>query len=317
MAVIGIDSHKDTLAACLADEVGRAVQHRCFDNTPRGNQQLVAWARSVNATRVGVEGSGHYGRPAALALLEAGVDVAEVPPQMTAAMRRGQRNQTKTDSADALLVARVAAREQQLPPPRPDGTLEELRTVVRYRRELVKGRNQQINRLHSDLERIHCGYHRRIPSPLTKPKALTRVSLLLRGDTSAAAHVARSRVRRIREMNRQIQDLTDKITTVVNASATGTALCAIHGIGPMVAADILTEVGDPGRFATKARFAMANGTAPPAASSGRTQRHRPDRGGNRQPNKAIHTTALAQIAKPHTEGHRYYQQCQQRGKTKK
>ena len=98
---------------------------------------------------------------------------------------------------------------------------------------------------------------------------------------------------------------------------TGAALHDINGISPLVAADIIIETGDPARFATNARYATSNGTAPLEASLGRTQRHRLNRGGNRQLSKAIHTDALAQIAKPGTEGHRYYHRCLQRGKTKR
>ena len=317
MAVIGIDSHKDTLAACLADGAGRAVAHRSFDNTSEGCAGLVAWARSAGAERVGIEGSGNYGRPAALALQDAGLAVVEVPPQMTAAGRRGQRTGTKTDPGDALLIARIAGRDEDLPPPRPDGPLEDLRSTVRYRRELVKARNQQTNRLHADLEQTRVGYHRQIPSKLTGPKALTRASNLLRGDTGTRAGIARRRIRHIRELNRQIADLAKEIAALVNNTTAGTALCSIYGVGPLVAADIIAETGDPRRFATKARYATANGTAPLAASSGRIQRHRLNRGGNRQLNKAIHTAALAQIAKPGTEGHLYYHRALQRGKTKR
>ena len=82
---------------------------------------------------------------------------------------------------------------------------------------------------------------------------------------------------------------------------TRTSLTGIYGIGALVAADILTETGNPARFATKARFAVANGTAPLEASSGRVARHRLNRGGNRQLNKALHTAAIAQIRGPGTE----------------
>ena len=177
-----------------------------------------------------IEGSGGYGRPLAAAVAAAGLEAVEVPPQMTAHARLGQRTRTKTDETDALLIARIGARDSDLPRPRPGGAVEDLRCVVRYRRELVKARNQHINRLHGDLEQIRCGYHRRM---------------------------------------------------------------------------------------TKAKFAMANGTAPIEASSGRIVRHRLNRGGNRQLNKAIHTIALTQISRPGTEGRRYYQRCLDNGKTKR
>ena len=73
----------------------------------------------------------------------------------------------------------------------------------------------------------------------------------------------------------------------------------------------------PARFATKARYAMANGTAPIEASSGRVKRHRLNRGGNRQLNRIIHTAALCQISRPETEGRVYYERCIKRGKSKR
>ena len=212
------------------------------------------------------------------------------------------------------MVARIGARDSDLPPPRPGGTLEELRCLAGYRRELVKSRTAHINRLHADLTQIRCGYHR-TGAALTSAKGLQRVARLLAGDSAAPARVARGRLRQIRELNRQIADLAAEISELV--SANGTTLTKIRGIGTIGAADILTEVGDPARFATKARFAMANGTAPLQASSGRTVRHRLNRGGNRQLNRAIHTAALTQIAQPNSEGRRLYQQHLDRGKTKR
>ena len=96
---------------------------------------------------------------------------------------------------------------------------------------------------------------------------------------------------------------------VTEVSQSRTSLTDIYGIGPLTAAEIITETGDPCRYRTKARFAMANGTAPIEASSGRVVRHRSNRGGNRQLNKALHIAAIAQIRSPDTEGHAYYQRC--------
>ena len=110
---------------------------------------------------------------------------------------------------------------------------------------------------------------------------------------------------------------TDLDFAVPDADTAELVLDSLDGVGHLTAADILTEVGDPARFRNKAAFAMANGTAPIEASSGRVQRHRLNRGGNRQLNKAIHTAALTQIAHRDTEGRRYHQRCLNRGKTKR
>ena len=314
MTVIGIDSHKDILAGCLIDATGKAVQYREISNTVEGHSGLIAWALSTEATRVAIEGSGNYGRPAAEALVKAGVAVVEVPPQMTAAARRGRRTSAKTDQIDALEIARIAARDDDLPAPRCTAGDPDIACIVGYRSELVTERTAALNRLHSDLMKIRCGYHTKLTS-LTTAKGLNAASRLLRGDDSAPARVARERISRIRSLNRQIEKLTDEIGQAVAAS--GTTLTDICGIAALGAAEILAETGDPARFATKARYAMANGTAPVEASSGRVKRHRLNRGGNRQLNKVIHTAALCQISHSGTEGRAYYDRCLERGKTKR
>ena len=314
MIVVGIDTHKDVHAACAVDDVGRALEHLCFANTPQGHAELAGWVQHHEAALVAMEGSGNYGRPAAAHLSGAGAAVVEVPPHMTAAARRRQRTGSGTDPGDALAIARVGLAERGLGPPRPDGAIEDLRCLVRYRREPLADRTPQINRLHADLEQLRPGYHQRVGRLGTKA-AFDRATRLLRGDATSRARIARSRIKALRALQRTIDSLAAEIRGAVDA--TGTTLCRIDGIGHLVAADILTETGDPARFATKAAFAMANGTAPIEASSGRVRRHRLNRGGNRQLNKAIHTAALTQISRPGTEGRNYYERCLARGKTKR
>ena len=134
-----------------------------------------------------------------------------------------------------------------------------MRCLLGYRRELVQSRTGHINRLHADLEKIRCGYHRTI-SAITSDKALTRVMRLLSGDTGARANVARGRVRHIRQLNRQIAGLTSQISALVAAS--GTTLTDIHGIGALTAADILAEVGYPRLMCVWADVASAGGFNP-------------------------------------------------------
>ena len=210
-----------------------------------------------------IEGSRHYGRPAAAALIQASITVVEVPAQMTAAARRTRRSGAKTDRIDALEIARAAARGDDLPAPRCADHSRDIACLVDYRVELVKQRTAAINRLHSDLSKIRCGYHKNTAA-LTTVTGLDTAARLLRGDKAAAARVARSRITQIRALNRQIKAFTGEITQAVDAS--GTTLISIHGVGVLGAAEIITQTGDPQRYATKARYAMANGTAPIAAS---------------------------------------------------
>ena len=312
--IIGIDSHKDTLMGCLINQTQRPVSTQSFPNTPQGRARLVAWAHETAAERVAIEGSGHYGRPAALAIQQTGVEVVEIPPQMTSRERKRQRTPTKNDPTDALLIARVAARETDLPTPRPDGVTEDLRLLVQYRRELVETRTREINRLHADLTHLR-GDHPNLPTSLTTTTGAQRVVRVLARSTTTRAQIAKQRARHIRALGHQIQELTPRIVAMFKT--TGATLTQIHGIGDLTAAEIIAQVGNPTRYPTKAKFAMANGTAPIEASSGPTIRHRLNRGGNRQLNRALYTAALTQISQPHSEGHNYYQKQLTRGKTPK
>ena len=315
MVVVGFDSHKDSLVGCGIDEVGAPVSDRSFANTVAGHLEALEWVTEAGAGRVGIEGSGSYGRPLALVLVAAGVEVVEVPPNMTARARRSQRSRHKSDPGDALLIARVAAREDDLPRPRPDGVVEDLRALVFYRREQAISLTREANRLHADLALIRPGYKQRIKTKLTRRSALSRVIRLISADRSVRGDIARLRVRTIRGLISSIADLDTQIGELVETTGAD-VLTDVYGIGTIGAGEILAEVGDPTKYATKARFAMANGTAPLQASSGRTVRHRLNRGGNRQLNSAIHIAALTQIRRRGTEGRIYYEQLQARGKTK-
>jgi len=103
VAVAGIDSHKDTLAVAVVDGQGRELGRLDAENTPGGHRRLVGWLAPFSPDRIGIEGSGSNGRVAALRLREAGHEVVEVPPQLTAQARRRQRTQAKSDPIDALL----------------------------------------------------------------------------------------------------------------------------------------------------------------------------------------------------------------------
>ena len=312
MHFIGIDPHKDTLAACAVDPHGRPVSHASFPNDPAGYADLVPWALAYRPDRIGVEGAGGLGRQATLALQRSGLTVVEVPPQLTAQARRRGRSQAKTDPIDALLIARITLRDANLPTVRGDGPLEALRSLVDYRRELLGERTRLANRLHADLEQLRPGYQRRLPK-LAHPATVDRARRLLADDARTRAQIARQRLTRLRQLHTQIAELTTQITQLVGRF--DTALTQICGIAAIAEAELLAEVGDISRYGTKAQFAMSNGTAPLPVSSGRTNRHRLNRGGNRQLNRILHYIALTQIARD-PQGRAYYHRKLAEGRTK-
>jgi transposase len=315
----GIDTHKDTLAVAVIDVAGRLVAAREVPNTEQGFIQLVGLFDTHQVVRVGIEGSGHFGRAVAVHLLlcwqpPRPVAVVEVPTLMTSRERRGQLGKGKTDPVDALAIARITAREPQLPPVRLTvGPAADLRALLDYREDLVVERGALVNRAHAELIGLRAGYHHQVPNLTTR--ARVRVVLtLIAGDDSVRAVLCRRRLERILAIDAETAELKRQITDLV--AAAGTTLTDLHGIGPLVAARFIAEVVDVRRYPNRNAFAAANGTAPLPASSGRTVRHRFNPGGNRQLNRALYTIAITQI-RSDTEGRAYYERKRAAGKTKR
>ena len=107
----GVDTHKDTLAVAVIDHAGRVVRQLELPNQDSGYVRLLALLSSHNVVRVGIEGSGNFGWPAAIYLLERDLNVVEVPPLMTSRERLSRPGQGKTDPVDAVAIARITARE--------------------------------------------------------------------------------------------------------------------------------------------------------------------------------------------------------------
>jgi transposase len=290
--IAGIDCHKDSLAVCLVDELGRPYATGVFKNAPDGHRELLSWAkRQGPVARFGIEGSGAYGACLAEVIARSGEATVEVPANLTARERRRLRQRGKSDPADALAIARVAARERHLPPIRAQGVVMDLKLLCDYRDQLVAERTRATNRLHQDLVVLAPGYHRRCAG-LKLKRLLAVAESLLSGDGTVRGELAQRRIDQLRRLDAEVTELERRITHMVRRH--GTSLTAICGVGPLVAARIVGEVGDVRRFPTRNHFASANGTAPIPASSGRVQRHRLNRGGNRQLNRAIHVIALTQ-----------------------
>ncbi|MGR6962967.1 IS110 family transposase [Geodermatophilus sp. URMC 61] len=308
----GIDSHKDTLAVAVIDAAGRVVTVRQVANEPAGFTVLADLVAEHAVVRVGIEGSANFGWAAAMHLVETGVTVVEVPPLMTSRERQSRPGQGKTDPVDAVAIARITARETFLPPVRPmDGLPADLRVLMDFREQLIDERTALANRIHADLGWLHPGYQRRLPR-LTQPAHLQAALALLQNDSSIRAAVTRRRLQRMVEINAELAGLRAQIAELVEQS--GTTLTGIYGVGVFVAARILAEVVDVGRYPTRHTFAAANGSAPIPASSGRTVRHRLNRGGNRQLNRALYTIAITEI-RADTEGRVYYERKRAEGKT--
>jgi transposase len=118
----------------------------------------------------------------------------------------------------------------------------------------------------------------------------------------------------VRRLDNQLLATNQRVVEAVVVS--GTTVTDIHGIGPLGAAIIFGHSGDIDRFPTSGHFARYTGTAPIAASSGPTQRHRLNPRGNRQPNRAMHVAAVTQVRND-TPGRAYYRRKLDEGKSRK
>jgi transposase len=285
---IGIDSHKATLEVAALDGLGRPLQGRRFHNDTAGHGALLRWITEFDGRRVvGIECSGTFGAALARCLVAAGEDVREVPGNLSFA-EANLRSKGKSDHTDAVAIARVVLRESSLPAVK-DGTNEGLKLLSDHRDRLIKARTKELSRIHAFMVILRPGYHSSL-GILKQDKGLTTVTKMLRGDHCVRADLVREGVAEVRRLNRCVKRVEDQIAELLEES--GTTLHAGVGIGAMLAARILGEVGDPARLRSAAGFARMSGVAPIPASSGSVVRHRHDRRGNRTLNRAIHMVAV-------------------------
>jgi len=246
----GIDSHKDTLAVALVDQVGLAVAVVQESNTRAGFVRIGELLAKHQVTRVGIEGSGHYGRCIAAYLAldwdQPGVGVFEVPTLMTSRERGARPGKGKTDPVDAVAIARITMREPDLPRVRlAVGQAADLRALLDYREDLVMERSELVNRAHADLHGLFPGYQDQITNLITKAH-LDAAQQLLADDQRVRAELTRCRLARVVEIDRETAELKQRIGGYVAAS--GSTLTSIYGVGPIIAARFLAEVVDINRY---------------------------------------------------------------------
>jgi transposase len=306
MIVLGADTHKlsHTLAAVDA-ATGRVQADRTVRARRRSFDDLLQWGRSLDAQRVwAIEDCRHVSGALERFLLARGERVVRVAPKLMAGARKSARERGKSDPIDAVAIARAAIREglDTLPVAQLAGPELDVRLLVDHRERLVAQRTALINDLRWGLHDLWPEFEIP-PRALTGPRWQERVaSRLARTEQRTRVRIARDELRRIRELTRAIDALERELAPLVAALAP--RLLAERGCGVLTAAKLIGEVAGVERFATDAKLARSAGSAPIPASSGRTDRHRLDRGGNRQLNCALHRLAVSKARlDPETAGY--------------
>lgn len=320
MIVIGADIHKSTHAlAAVSGDGGVVAGELEIRADEGGHRAALRWARDLDAERVwAIEDCRHLSRRLEQALIAAGEQVIRVPPKMMGQSRRGEREPGKSDQIDARAVARAVVREgvERFPPAFLDERALEIRLLADHRADLVTERTRQINRLRWHLVDLCPELEAKIPArQLDSAVMLDRIARRLRREErSARVRIALELVASIRSISRQANGLERELRTLILAYRP--ALLAEQGLGVLTAATLIGRTAGAERFPTDAHFARQAGVAPIPVSSGRTDRHRLHRGGDRQLNRALHVIAITRARiDPQTRG--YLDRKQAEGKTKK
>jgi transposase len=284
----GVDTHKDLHVAAALDGLGRLVDTESFCTSSSGYRGLLDWLRGHGeVTAVGVEGTGAFGAGLSRFLASQGISVVEV----NRPNRQRRRRRGKSDPIDAENAARaVLAAEATAIPKAASGPVEAIRLLRVARRSAIKARTQAANQLQSVLDNAPESLREQFKG-LTAKKRISQAARMRPTDVTspqeAAKVVLRTLARRWLALTEEVTMLDSHLEPLLSKAAPRTM--ATSGVGPWTAGALLVAAGDnPERLHSEASFAALCGSSPLDASSGRQQRHRLNRGGNREANCALH-----------------------------
>lgn len=298
VVTLGVDTHKDLHVVVALDQLGRRLGTASFPTDDAHHLALWDWASEFGElSHAGVEGTGSFGYRLAHFLTSAGVTVLEVNrPNRTARRRRG-----KSDPVDAENAARaVLSGDTTATPKTRTGPAGQLRALLVARRSAVKSRVQaelQLRCLILELDDVT-----RAQVDRRRTADLTAACEELTG-TDGTSLSLRALARRWRYLDEEVREGHAAIEQLVRQ--TTPQLLTQPGIGPVTAAQLLATAGDnPDRLGSEAAFAALCGVSPVEHSSGKTHRHRVNRGGGRAANSALWTIATNRlIHDPRTQGY--------------
>lgn len=313
----GVDTHLDVNVAAALDSIGGLLGVESFATTAVGNDALIAWLDSFGTIDlVGVEGTGSYGASLARALARRGVPVVEVDQPN----RQRRRQAGKSDPIDAVEAARSAqgGRARGLAKSR-TGNVEAIRALSVARRSAQSMRVKTMNQIR------HLGFtapddlRERFEGLSGNQLGVEAARLRPRPGADPALFGAKTAMRvlgrRLRALDAELVELDSQLSELLTTTAP--ELLAVFGVGNETAASLLIAAGDnPERLRSEAAWAHLCGVAPIPASSGKTVRHRLNRGGDRQANRALWRIAMVRMS--HDEGTRaYVARRLEEGKTKR
>lgn len=293
--VIGVDTHVETHSAAALDaHTGGVLGEVTVDATTVGYTQLVEFADAHAQLRAwAIEGTGGHG--AGLARHLAGRE--ELVVELDRPHRTHRRNGAKSDPLDAIRAAREAMTRTRLGTPRSSGDRQALSVLLAARRSAINAATDAQRQLFSLViaapEPIRSKFRGQTSPTRLKTAAALRIPASADTETATTIAALRALARRALTLNKEAGEHQRAILAIVRSWRPD--LLTQPGVGPIVAATVLCAWSHPGRIHSEAAFAMLAGAAPIPASSGQTTRHRLNRYGDRQLNRALHTIALSRL----------------------
>lgn len=301
---LGVDTHLETHVGAVIDHAGRLLGTLAVPTDTAGYLKLLAWARSLGILhKAGVEGTGTYGAGLARLLSNHAIEVLEVNrPDRTSRRLRGKSDPTDAESAAKAVLSGIATAI----PKSQSGAAEAMRTISVARRSAVKAKTQAINQLRALLVSAPQDIRERLwkAKPEQCVEACARIrnlgdSVLLQTLTSTLKLLAK----RWLTLAAELKELDTNLDRLTSQSAR--RLREQYGVGPQTAAILMAVAGDnPERLHSEAALAALCGVSPLQASSGKTTRHRLNRGGDRSANNALWTIAMVRMrSEPRTRAY--------------
>lgn len=317
--VVGVDTHAATHTYALIESPsGKELGTETFPTTTAGLNRAAAWVGrrtggEVDGVLISAEGTGSYGALMSEVLSEAGYRVVEAP----APSAKRLRGVGKTDTLDAVTAARstLVMDVNRLRDRRAGELQTALKVLTVAREQMNADRLRSINALTALLRTHDLGVDARKALTLNQ---IREVGAWRRREEPLSLSVARAdairHARRVIDLDIDLKSNREQVTQLVTEHAP--VLLDMTGVGAVTAAVVLTVWSHPGRIRSQAALAQIAGTCPIPASSGNTTRHRLNRGGDRQLNRAVNTIVLTRMRMdPATRA--YVERRTTEGRTKK
>lgn len=301
---IGVDVHKDTHTAVGVSPFGEKLFELTVGNYQKDFRSLaevveLAAESTTLSPYFGLEDCSGFGERLSSFLLDEGYTVVHVPPILVDERRKNETHPEKSDSLDALGVAKVILQRSDTLLPytvTPEAKkAKQIKEISIDREFLVSERTRLKNQLHTLFHRLwNTEYRVKFKDPFSLKALRYWQSCASKGADDFLVRMMKRKVRRLLELHEEIAELENELEVLLKES--GHTIQTASGCGVTIAAAIVGEVGDINRFHSPAALAKYAGCAPRECSSGKTKRFRKTRSGNRRLNCAFHRMALSQIS---------------------